>query len=137
MFQSTNRPPVTAPGAERALATSSPRQQLLVAIVTAQPCRGFVEQPEDHRAIVVGKIDEAGLGDQPAELDELPRTLAARHLPGAVVMTRLFRQQSVALRADPAERFPALLQARGQWCGRLKRMRSRAGAMPPSSRCRW
>ena len=73
---------------ERASTASPPQHQLLVVIGGAQFRRRFVEQAEDHRAIIVPQLDQPGFGDEPAKLDQLTRSFAALHLPVAPVMTR-------------------------------------------------
>jgi len=72
---------------ERPLSTPPPQGQRALAIIAAQSRCGFRQQTKDHRAIIVGKIDQTGLGDQPAELDQLPGSFAPLHLPVAPITT--------------------------------------------------
>lgn len=83
---------------ERPPAAPPPKCQRFIAVVAAQCRRTLDQQPEDHCPIVVGQFDQTGLCHQPAQLDQLPRPLAARHLPLARVMPRQLRQQAVACR---------------------------------------
>jgi len=50
---------------------------------------GEFEQPaQQSRAVVVGKIDQAGLGDEAAKFDQVVSTLAALHDPGSRIEAR-------------------------------------------------
>lgn len=50
---------------------------------------GKFEQPaQQSRAVVVGKIDEAGLGDEAAKFDQVMCALTALHDPGSRIEAR-------------------------------------------------
>lgn len=46
------------------------------------------QNTEDDRAIIIDQIDEPSFGDKPAELDQLPRSLAPLHYPRPCIVTR-------------------------------------------------
>lgn len=77
---------------ESAFAATSPQHQHLIAIVTAQPRRDLDQRAEDHRAIIVGQLDQAGFRDQSAELDQMPGSLAPLHDPVARITAASRRQ---------------------------------------------
>ena len=50
---------------------------------------GKFEQPtQQGGAVVIGEIDEAGLGDEAAKFDQVMRALAALHDPGSCIEAR-------------------------------------------------
>ena len=68
-------------------AMSPPRQHVGAAGVLELV--GKFEQPaQQGGAVVVGEIDQAGLGDEPAKLDQVVSTLAALHDPGSRIEAR-------------------------------------------------
>lgn len=73
---------------KRPRASPAPEQPRLLSILVAQPGDSFNKNAHDHRAIIVGKLDQARLHDEPPELDEVTRTLAALHDPGPAVVPR-------------------------------------------------
>src|SRR3546814_14740585 len=46
------------------------------------------QQSENNSTIILRSVDQPGLRDQPAELDQPPRAFAPLHDPGARVVTR-------------------------------------------------
>jgi len=83
------------------LAAPPPQCEHLLATIAPQGRCRFDQKSEDHRAIIVGQLDQICLRNQSAKLDQLARALAALHLPRARVMPRPFRQQPVARRRRP------------------------------------
>ena len=76
-------------GIESPIPAPPPQRQLLVSTLALQLRRGFDQQPKDSCPIVIDQFDDPGLHDQPAKLDQIPRSLAPLHLPVPPVMTRL------------------------------------------------
>ena len=56
----------------------------------------FDKDPEDHRAIVIGQVDQAGLGDKPTELDQLARSFTPLHYASPHAAPRPSKQQPVS-----------------------------------------
>jgi len=111
-----------------------PQRELVPGLVGAQFCRRLDQQPEDCGAIIVGQFDKARLGDKPAQFDQLPRALAALHLPGPRVMPRLLQCQAMAGAGRAALLIARCRQRAGQSPvrpARQKRTRRRVCAMPP------
>ena len=75
------------------------------AVLAAQLRARLDEQPENDRAIIAGQLDQIGLGNEAAKLDQLARPLAALHLPSPRVMPRPLRLKAVArLNRSPMRR---------------------------------
>ena len=102
--------------------------------ILATKFRGRVnEQPENYGAIIAGDLDQVGLGDEPAEFDQLARAFAALHLPCPRVMSRPLRLKAIAgLRHSPVRR--SCSGQRLYECGRRRHERRprRSCATPPS-----
>lgn len=56
---------------KHALPTPPPEHQHPVALPRPQAACRFAEQPQDHRAIIIGERDEIRLHDKPAQLDQM------------------------------------------------------------------
>jgi hypothetical protein len=56
--------------AEGAASASPPQQQLLLPAFAAQRRGGFDQQPKNDRAIIAGQLDQIGLSDESAKLDQ-------------------------------------------------------------------
>jgi len=116
------------------LSPPPPQRELGASLIGAQLCRCLDQQSKYHDTIIVGQFDYSRLGNQPAQLDQLPRALAPLHLPGPRVMPRLLQGQAMAGAARAA-----LLIARFRQCvcqarvrpARQKRTRRRVCAIPP------
>jgi hypothetical protein len=50
---------------ERSSSPPAPDRQLLLCTVAIQLCGGFNQQSQQHGAIIVGQLDQSGLGDEP------------------------------------------------------------------------
>ena len=66
---------------ERSLPAPPPRAERSLAIDAAQRCRCFDHHAENHSAVVVGQLDQTGLGDEAAKLDQLARSFTPLHRP--------------------------------------------------------
>ena len=77
---------------ESALAAAPPEQERLVTILTLELRRDVEQRPENHRAVIIDKIDNACLRDQSAKLDQLTRSLTSLHHPRARVTASPRRQ---------------------------------------------
>ena len=95
---------------ERASTTPSPQYQQLIPFGAAQLRRRFVEQAEDRRAIIIRQLDQPGLGDEAAKLDQLARSLAALHDPVAGIVTGDSVLKPVPCRRRPLGCAPECLQ---------------------------
>ncbi len=73
-------------------------------LVTAELVGHPEQSAVDHDAVVAGQFDDARLDDEPAELDQMPRTLAALDLPVPHVMPGPRRLMAVASRLVAPER---------------------------------
>jgi len=116
------------------LAAPPPQRELTAGVVGAQPCSCLDQQPEDCGTIIIGQFDKASLGNQPAQLDQLPRALAPFHLPGPRVMPRLLQGQAMTSAGRAALLVARCRQRAGQSPvrpARQKRTRRRVCAMPP------
>lgn len=116
---------------EGALAAPSPKRKRLIAGFATQRCRGFDQQSENCRPIVIGQFDQARFRNQATQFDQLPRALAALQDPGSLVVTRDLRLQPVARCLRP-------VQCEDRSCQRLEhraalseRRPSHACASPP------
>lgn len=90
---------------KRAPPPAAPQKKLLLAAFAAQRRGGLDQQAKNDRAIIASQLDKIGLGDQPTQLDQLARPLAALHLPCPRVMPRPLRLETVArLRRPPVRR---------------------------------
>lgn len=69
-----------------------PKRQLLLLVFALQLRRSFDQQPKDNGPIVIDQLDDPGLHDQPAKLDQMPRPLSPFHLPVSPIMTCLLCQ---------------------------------------------
>lgn len=124
--------PALAVRLKAAPAASPPKRQKLFASLAAKK-RGCVEQqPEHHRAIIVGQVDEAGLGDEPAELDQLAGALAPLHDPVAGILAGAIMLKPTVQHSQAVECRPAAQQLHQMACGSCAERRPRpAYARPP------
>jgi len=118
-----------------ATTTTLPQQQHLIALWTAQLCGTVAEQAQDHRTIIIGQLDQAGLCNKSAELDQMPGSFAALHNPVARIIAASYRQQPMLGR----HRAPLRRSRCGQLCEQIhvfgfERRRLPDGAIPPGSR---
>jgi hypothetical protein len=67
---------------KRPLPAASPERQGVLAVVALQHRRQGQEGAVERGAIIAGEIDEAGLLDETAELDQVTGPLAPLHDPG-------------------------------------------------------
>ncbi len=70
----------------------------------------FEERAVEQRAIIVGKLDEPGFDDEPAELDQVTGPFAALHDPVPCVMTGDGVLKPMPCRRCPLGREPEGLQ---------------------------
>ena len=89
---------------ERTPATPPPERQCFRAALAPQDGSAFDQQPQDHRAIIVGQLDEASLSDQTAKLDQLAGALTPLHHPCPLVVTRDLRLQPMPRREGALQR---------------------------------
>lgn len=67
------------------LAASPPQQQKLISVRTKQLGGRFEQDAVEYGTIVIHKVDQTGLSDEPAKLDQLAGALAALHHPGSAI----------------------------------------------------
>ena len=78
---------------------------MLLTSFAAQRRRGIDQQTKYHGAIIARQLDQIGLRDEPAKLDQLTRALTAFHLPSPRVMPCPLRLKPVAgLHRSPMRR---------------------------------
>ena len=68
----------------------------MIAVLAAQSARHVDERAVYQRPVIFGQIDQSRVGDQAAQLDQLPGALAPLHLPIARVMPRPAQLESGA-----------------------------------------
>ena len=83
---------------------------MLLLLLALEQVGDFEERSVEQRAIVVGKLDQPGLDDKPAELDQVTGAFAALHDPVAGVVPGDGVLKPVPCRCCPLRRAPERLE---------------------------